>query len=729
VFTKPHHLILSGIAVFFASISVNAQAQAPASQDSLDAKQLEEVVVTATRNERTMGALPMPVTLIPKTQIKTMGSLRLNDVLAEQTGLVVVPQVNAQGSGIQIQGFDPAYTLILIDGEPIIGRYTGSLELSRIAVGNIRQIEIVKGPTSSLYGSDALAGVINIITERPTVNKGNFYSRYGTNNTLDINGDVSITKNKLGVYVFGNRYSTDGYDLSPENFGKTVSPFSNYTLNSKIIYRFSPKTELSISGRKFSEEQRFNFEVVSNNTAIRTFGTGRTADWNFNPVLTHRFSDKLKTVARFYQTHYNTETDLSLESDGSAYYHDDFKQRFTRGELNAEYFINDKNILTSGAGVIGESVQTSRYGDEVKRDQQTRYSFLQYEWMPISKMTLISGARFDYNTIYGSQLSPKLSMRYELTKKIALKGSFGRGFKAPDFRQLYFNFTNSAAGGYSVLGTEVVAARLAELEAEGQIAGYSFDPSLLGKLKAETSTAFNVGAHAEIIPSLIADVNFFYNSINNLIETQAVAFTTSGQSIYSYRNILRAFTKGVESNFSYPIAKHLSLSAGYQLLYAKDKDVLKNVKKGDVYYRDPETLITHRLKPVEYFGLYNRSRNQGNVKLFYNNREKGLEASLRVIYRGKFGIGDIRGNIQGETIPPSDKNSNSILDKYDNFVPGYALVNISFAKSISGTGLRVQVGVDNLFNHKEPIFIPNLAGRLMYGSLSYSFQKKIKNNL
>ena len=91
-----------------------------------------------------MGALPMPVTLVPKLQIRSMGSLRLNDVLTEQTGLVVVPQVNGQGNGIQLQGFNPDYTLILIDGEPIIGRYTGSLELSRITVGNIKQIEIVK---------------------------------------------------------------------------------------------------------------------------------------------------------------------------------------------------------------------------------------------------------------------------------------------------------------------------------------------------------------------------------------------------------------------------------------------------------------------------------------------------------------------------------------------------------------------------------------------------------
>jgi outer membrane receptor for ferrienterochelin and colicins len=636
-----------------------------------------------------------------------MGSLRLNDVLAEQTGLVVVPQVNAQGNGIQLQGFNPDYTLILIDGEPIIGRYTGSLELSRIAVGNIKQIEIVKGPSSSLYGSDALAGVINIITDRPAGTRLNASTRYGTNNTLDINGDVSFTGKKLGVYMFANRYHTDGYDLSPENFGKTVSPFTNCTLNSKLTYQISKTTDISIAGRFFNEDQVFNFEVESNGTRIRTSGSGNTRDYNFNPVLTHRFSDKVKAIARFYSTHYQTETTLNLESDGSLYYQDDFNQSFLRPELNAEYFINDKNILTLGGGYIQEMVQTSRYGDEEKRYQQTSYGFFQHEWLPSEKLSVIAGGRFDYNNIYGSQFSPKLSTRYELNKKVTFKLSGGVGFKAPDFRQLYFNFNNSAAGGYSVLGTEVAPSRIAELDAAGQIETYLFDPSLLGNLQAERSISVNAGANVELLPKLKLDANIFYNSIDNLIETQAVAITTAGQSIYSYRNIQRAFT----------------ISAGYQLLYAKDKDVVDEVRAGNVYWRDPNTLVTKRLKPSEYFGLYNRSRHMANIKLFYEHRPSQMEASLRVIYRGKYGIGDIRGNIQGETIPPSDVNSNSILDVYDNFVSGYALVNISIAKTFKNS-IRLQAGVDNLFNHTEPVLIPNLPGRLYYTTLSYSFTKK-----
>ena len=93
--------------------------------DTIQSKELEPLVVTATRTERTVGALPMPVVLVSKAEVRTMGSLRLTEVLAEQTGLAVVPQVNGQGSGIQVQGLSPDYTLILLNGEPLIGRYTG----------------------------------------------------------------------------------------------------------------------------------------------------------------------------------------------------------------------------------------------------------------------------------------------------------------------------------------------------------------------------------------------------------------------------------------------------------------------------------------------------------------------------------------------------------------------------------------------------------------------------
>ena len=706
---------ISLLAAALLILSGKLYAQPTVSMDSLQTQELNEVVVTATRNERVMGALPMPVSLIPRLQIKTMGSMRLNDVLTEQTGLVIVPQVNGQGNGIQVQGFNPDYTLILIDGEPLVGRNTGSLDLSRITVGNIKQIEIVKGPSSSLYGSEALAGVINIITERPSSTKASVYSRYGTNNTLDLSGDLSWAKEKLGVYLFANRYSTNGYDLSPgsapENAGLTVAPFYNYTLSSKITYKVSSKTDLSLSGRYFNEEQSYHGEVVN---AIREVYPSSTAgsihEWNINPVLTHRFSNRLKTVARFYSTRYKTESNIHLDTDGSLFYRDDFKQTFKRPEFNAEYFVNDKSTVMIGAGTILESVQTSRYGDADKRKQQTSYGFFQYEWQPVQKLNVIAGGRYDHNSVYGSQFSPKLSVQYELNDRITLKASGGLGFKAPDFRQLYLNFNNSSVG-YTVLGTEVVVDRLRELEEQGSIQEYLYDSALIGELEAERSAAINVGGKVKLTPALSLDVNGFYNSINNQIESQAVA-RTSNQTIYSYRNIKRSFTSGLESNFSYNAIKNVTISLGYQLLYAMDKDALEAVKKGE-FARDPRTGVTRRLKQGDYFGLYNRSRHTANFKIFYSNPITKWEGSLRVIYRGKFGVNDI--------------NSNAILDKYDDFVEGYASVNLSVAKTIK-PGIRFQVGIDNLFNYTNATYLPNVPGRLMYASIGYAFLKNDKLN-
>ncbi|MDZ4716116.1 MAG: TonB-dependent receptor [Cytophagales bacterium] len=697
------------------------------SQDSLKSVNLPEVVVTATRNERLMGALPMPVSLVSKSQIATMGSLRLTDVLGEQTGLAVVTQVNGQGSGIQLQGLNPDYTLILLNGEPLIGRSTGSLELGRVTVGNIRQVEIVKGPSSSLYGSDALAGVINIITDPPHGSQGNVYARYGSNQTVDLSGNYSDEIGRLRFTGFVNRFSTDGYDLAPEHYGKTLSPFTNYTASTRLHYALSPKTNVHVSGRYFTERQQFDFEVITAaNDVIRTSGEGSSSDWNFNPVITHRFGNRLMATARFYSTRFQSATTLVNPSVDTVYYADSFRQSFVRPELNVEYFFSDKQIVTFGLGENLESVQTQRYGDASTRNQTTRYVFLQDEWNPMPRLRIISGARLDHNTLYGSQVSPKLSARYELSRAITLKASYGVGFKAPDFRQLYLNFNNSAAGGYSVLGSEVVTARLSELDAQGQLQGYLFDPSTLGKLEAERSRAFNVGGRVEL-GSFTADLNGFHNSIDNLIETQAVAITKASQTIYSYRNIKRVYTQGLEANLSQRLSSSLTVRAGYQLLYAMDADVVDQIDGGTVFWRDPQTLATKRLKASEYFGLYNRSRHMGNVKLFYAHPKTGWEASMRVIYRGPYGVGDIRGSIQGEVLPPADINGNGILDVHDNFVEGYALVNLSVAKSIAA-GLRFQVGVDNVLDYTNRLYIPNIPGRLLYASIGYSFSRKIRSD-
>ncbi|KOY87386.1 colicin I receptor [bacterium 336/3] len=681
---------------YFIFISFNVFAQK-------DSVQLEEVVVTATRSERTLAALNMPVLLITQKQIQQMGALRLGQVLQEQTGLVII---NDHGQGIQMQGLAPEYTLILIDGEPLIGRTAGTLELSRLAVGNIKQIEIIKGATSSLYGSEALGGVINIITENPKQQKISFSSRYGTNQTSDLGLNASVQNKKWGGSVFMNRYGSLGYDFTPESFGKTVEPFSNYTFQSKIQYEFSPKVKLGISGRYFSENQDSNFDVGNTQNPAFVTGKGSIKDFNFNPSVTWRISDKWKSYIRLYQSVYETKSNLNYISDNEEFDKTFFKQRFLRPELQTEYFISEKHILTLGLGNTWEAVEATRY--EGKKSFQTQYAYTQYEFLPTKKWNITFGSRFDNHTVYGSQLSPKLSLQYDVNKYIALRGSVGRGFKAPDFRQLYLNFTNTVAG-YSVFGSEELPSLLQNLQAQNQIAEVLLAPTEIGKLKAETSTSYNIGAKIKPSAKWTVNVNLFRNELKNMIESQIVAIRTTGQSIFSYRNLNNIFTQGLETDMSYKLNQYIQISGGYQFLEAKDREVLDKIEKGEIFKRDANTFITTRISKNEYGGLFGRSKHMFNFKIFYENTQKGITANIRAIYRGKYGLGDRNGNL--------------ILDETNEYVVDYWTFHFATSKDFWKKRLKGQVGIDNMLNYKDIQNIPSLAGRLYWASIQWQIQK------
>ncbi|MGF7218106.1 outer membrane receptor for ferrienterochelin and colicins [Spirosoma lacussanchae] len=680
--------------------------------DTSRTKQLDPVVVTATRTERHVGSLPMPVTLIGQQQIRQSGSLRLNDILREQTGLAIV---NDHGQGLQVQGFGPDYTLILVDGEPLVGRTAGTLELSRLTVGNIRQIEVVKGPSSSLYGSEALAGVVNIITANPAEGvRGSLSSRYGANQTSDLTTDISLRSGKTGLYLFGNRYQSGGYDLSPETPGTTVSPFLNYTTSGRLTTSFGPRLKLGISGRFFTEQQDNSLATVDQRLVS---GTGRVRDYSINPVLTQQLTDTWKLTYRYYHTGYHTTTKLAYQDTQAPYDDSYFRQNFDRVEIVTERTVRNRHYLTLGAGYIGEGVEATRYPG--RQQFSTRYGLAQFEWQPSTRLTLIAGGRFDAHSQYASQFSPKLSARYELNQGLAIRASAGVGFKAPDFRQLYLNFDNAVAG-YSVFGTQEVAAGIARLQQQGQIAEVLIDPGRFGAIRAESSVAVNLGAVLDLrkahdIPVRIS-ANLFRNDIRDLIETQVVARKTNGQNVFSYTNLSRVYTQGIELDGSYRIelgGSQLTISSGYQLLEAKDKAVVSSIRNGDVFRRNPETLLTERVNRSDYGGLLNRSRHMANVKLFYELTKSGVSASLRGIYRSRYGL--------------ADRNGNLILDEASEYVRGYTTWHLTAAKTIKK--LTLQAGVDNLTGYTDPSSIPTLAGQLWYASLRWDWAiRKSKSN-
>ncbi|MFS8083652.1 MAG: TonB-dependent receptor plug domain-containing protein, partial [Ginsengibacter sp.] len=277
-------------------------------------KILDEVVVSGTRSENKVSNLPLPIEVINFKNIQQSGSQKLLDILQMQSGLVVASNPlgtalqgypNPFGEGVQMQGLDPAYTLIMVDGEPLTGRNAGIINLGRIAIGNIEQIEILKGTATSLYGSDALAGVINVITKVPAKNTVNFNTHYGTNNTLGLSGSGNFISKKIALQLFANRYSSDGYDLDKNIYGKTVDPFEDYTLNSKLVYPWNDKNKLTISGRYFSDNQHNNYLIFPEMVPQVVHGNTIETDKSIFAKWQHKVSNKVNYFTSLYTTAYS----------------------------------------------------------------------------------------------------------------------------------------------------------------------------------------------------------------------------------------------------------------------------------------------------------------------------------------------------------------------------------------------------------------------------------------
>tara|TARA_B110000263_G_scaffold237615_1_gene238054 strand:- start:1782 stop:3869 length:2088 start_codon:yes stop_codon:yes gene_type:complete len=675
------------------SLSINSQDKDEAFKDSTEIQKLQEVVVSVTKIKRQLSSLPLPAQIISNKEIQNTNSIRLSDLLNEQTGLITVSDFGG-GEGIQLQGLDSQYTLILIDGLPLIGRSAGTLDLSRINIGNVQQIEIVKGSSSSLYGSEALGGVINIITQTPKSGfKSSLNYSLDTFNSHDLNINLSSKKKKLGIILFINKHTSDGYDLLSDDFQQTVEPFKDYTLNTKLTYSFSEKTLLTVSIRNYLETQ--------NNVASKSLaGKSEINEWNNLFKINHFFNKKFESTFEFYITKYQAEEYLN-DLNGNLFSKNYFDQALLKSELRSAFSINKKHAVIGGIGLTSEQIDRMDFIDAPKFDSS--YIYLQYDGYYNNNTTLIVGARFDNHNVYNSQFSPKAALRFKFNNSFSIKSSIGHGFKAPDFRQLYFNFSNATVG-YTVLGYNAVSKIIPQLESAGQLASVFIPVSNFNnELKAENSISYNIGIDYKPSSNFKLDINFFRNDVKDLIDTQIIAQKTNGQNVFSYYNVAKVFTNGIEFNSYWKLNNNIAVSGGYQLLIAKDKKTKQDYKNGNIYARLNPFSPSFQLNKNDYFGLFNRSRHMGNIKIFYNVPKWNLQANLRITYRSKYGL--------------SDTNGNNSLDKYDDFVNAYSLWNIAINKTLN-TKYKLGFGVKNIFDFKDSQNISNIAGQLIYGKFN-----------
>ena len=659
--------------------------------DTISNTKLEEVVVTATKTLRQLSTLPMPAKLITKEEIAKSSSTKLSDILDDQPGIFIVPDFGG-GNGIQIQGLDSQYTLLLIDGSPIIGRQSGTLDLDRISIGNIEQVEIIKGSSSSLYGTDALGGVVNLITSKAkdSISAEASY-KISTFNTNDISVNLGkISQNGDNLNFYFNSFNSNGYDLNDDPILNTVEPYKSYT--GFLRHNFK-KNKLSYfsSVRIYNENQDFRLDENS-------YGKNIINELGINSSINYIKNKNYKLIFENYYTNYKNDEEFRLNQNSIE--ESFFNQSLFKSELRSIYTINKKNTLTFGLGFYSELLKRNNFYREEVSQNSFNY-FVQYEGFIFENTNYVFGARYDQYDEYESEFSPRFAIRTQINDNVSSKISIGKGFKTPDYRQLYFNFSNSSSG-YSVIGFNAAKEIISNLQSLGQISNLIISQDEFeGKLKPETSISFNLGFNIKTNKSTVFDINFFRNQISNLIDYKIIASKVNGQSIFSYYNLNKVYTQGIEFNSTSTVFNDIEISIGYQFLEAKDNDSKNQIKNGEVFARMTPSSPTFQIKPKDYFGLYNRSKHNFNLKISYAFKDY-FDIYFKSKYRSKYGL--------------SDSNGNNLLDDFDDFVESNLISDISISKNYKNYILTF--GVENLFDYTDRENIPNYPGRIIYSKLN-----------
>ena len=566
-----------------------------------DAVALEPIVVTATRTPQHLKDTPVITNLITRAEIEATGAENIGEVLEHTAGIII--HRDGHGDGVQLQGLNSEYVLILVDGEPQVGRIAGKLDMARLAVENVERIEIVKGATASLFGSDALGGVINIITRKATTPFSVQISQnFEQNSTFDSRGTLELQRDKLNTLLTLSHNRRNPIDLDTSDLTTTIDGYANVTGSARTAYQLTPATNLILSGQYFTQNQ----EGISESGPITFDRFGDIENFSGSLRIEHEFGNSTQRTpatlltGKLYATRYDDESTV-LDRETAAVSSENLTiQDLVKGEVQFNMTVWQKHQLTLGGDVVLENLQSQRItGGE--RDIFTNSLFAQNQFRPISAFVLVIGGRLDNHSEFGTHFSPKLSAMYRMTDDLRLRFSYGQGFRAPDFKNLYLDFTNVTAG-YQVLG----------------------NPSL----QPESSHNWNLGLEYEIFEGLLGKIHAYRNDLSNLIEAERMGESAAGGSKFEYQNISRAYTEGTDIEVVVGSIGGFTSAIGYAYLRGADK----------------ETKLP----------LLNRSTHSGTLKLGYLHLNSGVQVDLRGRYASQWGFFDDGDKVlEPEELAPS----------------------------------------------------------------------------
>lgn len=430
---------------------------------------LEEVVVSATRTGRMIEDEPIRVEVIDGEELDekaNMAPANIAVALKESTG-IQVQQTSATSANqtFRIQGLDGRYTQLLLDGFPMFGGFSGGLSILQIPPLNLKQIEIIKGSNSTLYGGGAIAGLVNLVTKEPMNEREisgmiNYTSAKG----LDLNTFYAQKFGKIGVSLYATRNTQEAYDPNDDHMSD-IPKISRYTLNPKLYFYLSERTKLGI-GLNYATEKRTGGYLPAIDGDVKDgFKEQNNSDrWATTFKLEHRMGESGKLTVKNTFNGFNRTIQLPD-------YQFDAVQQASFSEIN--YF----NHQAKNDWIVGLNMWTDHFTDKapytipiginppiINRSykQLVLGGFVQHTLNVSEKLTLESGLRLDVAsstseyttgaTKTQSFLLPRLSMLYKINEHWSSRLGGGLGYKTPtlfteESEQIYFRQLRSLPFG------------------------------------------------------------------------------------------------------------------------------------------------------------------------------------------------------------------------------------------------------------------------------------------
>lgn len=396
------------------------------------ADEMDEVIISSTRSSRTIRDIPTRVEFIAGEELDEKANMKPGDIrmiLSESTGIQMqTTSATSANASIRIQGLDGRYTQILKDGLPLYSGAASGLGLLQIPPLDLKQVELIKGSASTLYGGGAIAGLVNLISKTPTDERElNFHLNATGAKGLDLNGFYGQKFGKFGTTIFASHNSNKAYD--PSDVGLSAIPeFERINFNPRIFYYPSNKTTVNL-GLNSTFENRLGGDMnyIKGNDVLNNnyFERNKTRRLSSQFTLDHQFGKcshlQLKNSISYFNRELNSP---GYEFKGSQY------SSFTELSYSSH---GEKMEWIAGANLWTDDFKEAQIANSATRDYQlnTTGAFIQNNWIAKKWLNIETGLRTDYVFDYGLVVLPRMSILFKINPYLSSRIGGGLGYKAP----------------------------------------------------------------------------------------------------------------------------------------------------------------------------------------------------------------------------------------------------------------------------------------------------------